>query len=114
MKRAIGCRSHVYAAHYAQWDAFPESANEVSTLRGFGDLPLTVISRDPNRKPSADDSVSPQHEQHWAKLQQNLLGLSNRATHITAEGSGHSIPVDRPDVIVDAIRRMVSQLRASG
>lgn len=113
MKRAIGCRSHVYATHYAQWDAFPESANEVRTLKGFGDLPLTVISRDPNHEQSAD-AVSPQHEAHWTELQQSLVGLSSVATHVTAEGSGHSIPVERPDVIIEAIRQMVSQFRASG
>ena len=111
MKRAIGCQSHVYATHYAQWEAFPESANEIKTLGGLADLPLTVISRDANRGSRTEDVVEAQREQHWAKLQQSLVGLSSRTTHVTAEGSGHSIPVERPDVIVDAIRQMVSQLR---
>ena len=113
MKRAIGCRSHVYATHYAQWEAFPESANEVKTLGSLGDLPLTVISRDPNRSSKTGDVAVPQREQHWSKLQQSLMGLSSRATHVTAEGSGHSIPVERPDVIVDAIRQLVFQLRSA-
>ncbi len=36
MKRAIGCRSQVYATHYAQWEAFPESADEVRRLGPIG------------------------------------------------------------------------------
>ena len=112
IKRAIGCQSHVYSTHYAQWEAFPESATEVRGLGTLGDLPFMVISRDPNRGSTTGDAVTLQREQHWSKLQQSLVGLSTRATHIAAEGSGHSIPVDRPDVVVDAIRQMVSQLRA--
>lgn len=112
MKRAIGCRTQVYATHYAQWEAFPEGAAEVRRLGSLGDIPVTIISRDPNRNSSPEGPVSPQHEQHWAKLQQNLVGLSSRTTQITATGSGHSVPVERPEVIVDAIRKLVSQLRA--
>ena len=111
MKRAIGCRSQVYATHYAQWKAFPESANEVRTLGGLGDIPLTVISRDANRGSTTDDAVVLKREQHWAKLQQSLAGLSSKAIHITADRSGHSIPMERPDVIVEAIHQMVFQIR---
>ena len=113
MKRAIGCRSHVYATHYAQWEAFPESAAEIRKLEPLGNLPLAVISRDPNRSSKTDDAVVSEREQHWAKLQQGLAGLSNKTIHITAGGSGHSIPVERPDVIVEAIHQMVSQIRAA-
>ncbi len=113
MKRAIGCQSHVYATHYAQWQAFPESANEVRNLGALGDLPLIVISRDPNRASGPDDEVSPKREQHWLGLQQRLLSLSKNATHIVAVGSGHSVPSQRPDVIVDAVRKMVSQIRGA-
>ena len=113
MKRAIGCQAHVYATHYAQWKAFPESAAEVRRLGSLGEVPLTVISRDPNRNSSTDDAFSLQREQHWSKLQQRLAELSSSANHLTAEGSGHSIPVERPDVIIAAIRQVVSQLRRS-
>ncbi len=113
-KRALGCQSHVYATHYAQWEAFPQSAAEVRNLGSLGDLPLVVISRDPNRSSTTDDIVSSRREQHWLKLQQQLVELSSNATHVVAEGSGHSVPARRPDVIVDSIRKMVAQVRRPG
>jgi len=30
---------------------------------------------------------------------------------IVAEGSGHAIPFDQPDLVIDAIREMVEQVR---
>lgn len=111
MKRAIGCQSHVYSTHYEQWEAFPASASEVRNLGSLGDLPLIVISRDPNRDSTSDDVVLADHEQHWLKLQQKLVGLSNNASHLVARGSGHSVPVARPDVIADAVHQLIERSR---
>lgn len=111
MKRTLGCQSHVYRTHYAQWEAFPESAAEVRNLGSLGDLPLVVISRDPNRTSTPDDELLAKREQHWSKLQQQLLKSSNRATQMIAQGSGHSIPVQRPDVVVEAVRQLCTQIR---
>jgi len=113
MKRAVSCQSHVYATHYAQWKAFPESANEIRRLGSLGNLPLVVISRDQNRPSAADDVVSSKREQHWSTLQRQLTGLSSNSTHVTATGSGHSIPSQRPDVIVDAVKNLVTERRSS-
>jgi hypothetical protein len=38
-------------------------------------------------------------------LQQQLPTLSPWATLIVAKGSGHDIQIDRPDTVIDAIRR---------
>jgi pimeloyl-ACP methyl ester carboxylesterase len=46
----------------------------------------------------------------WSNLQFDLVKKSSRTKHIIAENSGHMIPVDRPDVIIDAVRDMVNQL----
>jgi pimeloyl-ACP methyl ester carboxylesterase len=112
MKRAIGCQSHVYATHFAQWKAFPQSAAEVRNI-GLGSLPLAVISRDPHRRSNSDEVASMQHEHHWSVLQQKLAELSKQSTPIIAQGSGHSIPTERPDVIVEAIRGMVMRIRGA-
>jgi pimeloyl-ACP methyl ester carboxylesterase len=40
------------------------------------------------------------------RLQQQLATLSRQATFIVARGSGHDIQVDRPETVVDAVRRM--------
>lgn len=112
MKQAIGCQAHVYATHYAQWTAFPGAADEVRPLQNFGNLPLVVISRDPSRPSAQDDVVSSKRERHWSGLQKRLLELSTNSTQIIATGSGHSIPMQRPDVIVDAIQQLVEKIRS--
>jgi pimeloyl-ACP methyl ester carboxylesterase len=112
-KRAIGCRSQVYASHYAQWKAFPQSADEVRHLGSLGNLPLAVISRDPDRASRPEDIVSANREAHWSKLQEQLTELSSQANHVVAKGSGHSIPVQRPDVIVETLRELVAHARGA-
>jgi pimeloyl-ACP methyl ester carboxylesterase len=114
IKTAIFCRSHIYRTDYDQWAAFPEGAEEVRKLTSLGDLPLHVVSRDPDRRPGADDPAFSSREQHWFKLQQELLRLSTNATHSVATGSGHDVMKDRPDAVVEAIRKIVEKAGKSG
>lgn len=111
IRTAIFCRSHVYRTDYAQWAAFPEGAEEVSRLGSLGDVPLHVVSRDPDRRSSSDDPMFSSREQHWLKLQQELLQLSTNTTHTIATGSGHDVMNDRPDVVVEAIQQIVKKTR---
>ena len=111
IKTAIFCRSHVYRTDYAQWAAFPEGADEIRRLGSLGDLPLHVISRDPDRGPGSEDPAFSSGEQHWLKLQQELVQLSTNATHTVATRSGHDVMTDRPDVVVEAIRQTVEKAR---
>ncbi len=109
MKRAFACRSRVFRAHYEQWSVFPASAEEVRKLGPLGDLPLVVISRDPNRW--SDQSRANSREQRWQELQKKLAGLSSNSTFLVAAGSSHAVGRDRPDVVVEAIRRIVEAAR---
>ena len=43
----------------------------------------------------------------WLFSQSELAKLSTTGVQFIAEGSGHCIQCDRPDVVVDAIREMV-------
>jgi pimeloyl-ACP methyl ester carboxylesterase len=81
----------------------------VRKLGSLGSLPLHVVSRDPDRRPKSDDPNFSSREQHWLKLQQELLQLSTNATHTIATDSGHDVMTDRPDVVVEAIRKTVEK-----
>ena len=71
-----------------------------------------MISRDPDRAPeSPQDPIFYKREQHWKKLQLSLTELSTNAKQIIAKGSGHSIPTERPDSIVDAVHTLVQNLQ---
>jgi pimeloyl-ACP methyl ester carboxylesterase len=112
-QRAADCNFHTAREGDAELRAFPISANQARAAGTLGDLPLAVLSHDPD-KPSADlppDLAKPINEA-WEKMQEELARLSTRGTQIIAKGSSHYIQNDRPEVVVEAIRNVVNQARA--
>jgi len=101
LRAAVNCKARVFRTHYEQWSAFPDAAAEMRTVTTRR-IPLVVISRDSALGRNAAG------EQRWAQLQKRLLEFSSNSTQVIAEGSGHNIPGRRPDVIVDAVRRLVT------
>src|SRR6202007_2413383 len=95
LKAAVNCKARVFATHCDQWSALSRGAAEIRQLPNSGELTLVVIARDPNRK---NKKTSPAAEQRWMELQKDLLRLSSNSTLIVAEGSGHGVPVQRPDI----------------
>lgn len=50
---------------------------------------------------------------NYKKLQSELLSLSSRSKQLIADGSFHSVEIDQPDVVVNAIRQAVDMVRQS-
>lgn len=67
-------------------------------------IPVTVISAPPEKGDLANG------EAHL-ELQADLARRSASSVHIFAEGSGHFIQRDRPDVVIKAIRELVDRVR---
>jgi pimeloyl-ACP methyl ester carboxylesterase len=113
MQRAAECNYHSAHEGVAELKGFAESAAETSSSGSLGDMPLAVLSHDPD-KPSADlpaDLAKPTNEA-WEKMQEELAHLSTRGTQAIAKHSSHYIQIDRPDVVVDAVHNIVEQARA--
>ncbi|MES1257471.1 MAG: alpha/beta hydrolase [Acidobacteriota bacterium] len=72
----------------------PHSVTQLDESRGLGDLPVIVLSA---AKPI------PEHLRD--------ARLSTRGEHILAPDSGHWIQLDAPELVVDAIGRVVAQVR---
>jgi pimeloyl-ACP methyl ester carboxylesterase len=49
----------------------------------------------------------------WSELQRDLATRSPQSQHIIASGSGHLIQRDAPQVVIDAVRRVLSLHRAA-
>ncbi len=112
--RTAECNFHSERESVAELKAFPESAAETAATGTLGDLPLAVLSHDPD-KPSADlpaDLAKPTNEA-WEKMQEELAYLSTRGTQAVAKGSANYIQIDRPDVVIEAVRSVVEQARAA-
>ena len=85
-------------------EMMPECVAEADALskehsHPLGDKPLVDVSTDEDRNPD------------YVKLQTALLSLSQNSKEIIAEKSGHFVIIDRPDVVIDAIRRVVQSVR---
>jgi pimeloyl-ACP methyl ester carboxylesterase len=84
--------------------------------KSFGDMPLTVIRAG---KPMIEKPIPGVISQElmdkinkvWLEIQTDLLKKSSQSTELIAENSGHLIPYDQPEIVVDAVREMCEELR---
>ena len=93
-------KPHFFEALGSQIESVCVSAAKVleATAGGYGDLPLITIS-------STDPGA------YRLRQQDAMAGLSTRGRHIIASHSGHWIPLDQPQVVIDAIKEVVAAAR---
>ena len=92
-------RAAGYKAAASEASSIQQSADEVRASRRPLPHPVVVITGGRN----ADDT--------WRGLQRDQVKLSPRGCQIVAEDSGHVVPLDQPQVIVEAIRALVVAAR---
>ena len=110
--RAVDCNFHSVRENVAELKAVSESAAQTAATGSLGDMPLVVLSHDPDT-PQLDlpeDLVKPANDA-WQQMQEELTRLSTRGRQIIAKNSGHYIQLDRPDLVVEAVRSVVGQAR---
>ena len=87
----------------SMWDGSATQARKAGT---FGDIPLVVVSEDPDKNVKEYLST-------FEQGQRDLMHLSSNSHRLVAIGSGHQIQRERPDVVVEAIRWTISANRNS-
>lgn len=103
-------RERAFHAARAEISALDESSMQLQKNSVLPIVPLVVISRG---KPEWYGDVSQQQrEKMWIDLQQDLTRLSPISTHMFAHQSGHAIPHEQPEIIIEAIEHVVSQVHA--
>lgn len=75
------------------------SVAEIAETAGVGDIPLTVITAG-----SQPPAVRAEHAR--------MAAQSRRGRHVDAEHAGHWILLDEPEVVIEAIRRVVELTRS--
>lgn len=112
--RAAGCNSHSAVAGVAELKSFPESAAQTAATGSLGNMPLVVLSHDPQRRAgSFPAGMAKPANEAWEKMQEELMHLSTHGTQVIATGSSHDIHLDRPDVVIEGVRTVVEQVRAA-
>jgi pimeloyl-ACP methyl ester carboxylesterase len=85
-----------------EYAAFEASSAQVRAARHpLGYLPLVVLTRG---IPAAD----PQGERDWQALQRDLASLSSDSVHIIATHSRHNIQLEQPDLVIAAIKQVLT------
>ena len=94
----------------------PDCYAQAERAGGFGDKPLVVLTR--GRVPSVPATASDEERQFAAyekvwmhEIQPKLARLSTRGRQVIVAGSGHMIPDEAPDAVVEAVRQVVSEAR---
>ncbi|HUO65986.1 MAG TPA: hypothetical protein VMV37_00530, partial [Gammaproteobacteria bacterium] len=83
-------------------DKYDPKLRESGALGGLGDLPLVVITHgQPFPGPMAT------LEKYWGAGQERLAALSTDGELVVACNSNHMIQLDEPQVVIDAIRRVL-------
>ena len=87
---------------------FVASGEQLRAIRSLGDLPVVVLASGVflHEAPTRPEAGPRLHE-IWQDLQRDLANLSFNSDDIVVEDSGHFIQRDRPEVVVDAIRRVL-------
>jgi pimeloyl-ACP methyl ester carboxylesterase len=111
MAMRLGRRHH--RASVREMAAFAGLAAEVGRVAGdapgsLGQLPLVVITRDPN----TDLPWPPEAEATWQQMQAELPLLSERSIHLHAASGDHFVHRADPDLVVRAIADLVDQVRS--
>lgn len=95
----------------AEADGIPESCAEMRSGRGLGDLPLVVLTAgkfQPSSLPPRGDFWN----NLWVhELQPQLARLSTRGRQVVVD-SGHMIPFEKPEAIVQAVTEVVAMAGA--
>lgn len=112
VQRAAECNFHTAREIVAELRAVEESSAQTAATPSLGNMPLVVLSHDPE-KPSSEfppDLAKPINES-WEKMQEEMAHLSTRGTQTIVKNSAHYIQIDQPEVVIDAVHSVVEQVR---
>ncbi|WHZ20603.1 MAG: hypothetical protein OJF55_002752 [Rhodanobacteraceae bacterium] len=102
-------------AAWSEWaNVFTISSDEVrAAKRSYGDMPLVVLSRAPfPRQPHETQAMRDAKNYLWVELHDDIAALSTRGVNEIVPGAGHYVQLDKPDVVIAAIRQVVETVQA--
>ena len=98
-------------ARFAEGVDFRASLAQVKAAPAFPNVPLVVLART-IFPPGPPGFPNEELNRRWDEMQAAQAGLSSSSQLIFVEGAGHFIHLERPEVVIEAILRVVEQARA--
>jgi pimeloyl-ACP methyl ester carboxylesterase len=94
-------KQFVYEGNY---DEFMESLEQLKESRQKLNVPLIVLSA------GKKDHYSKESQKLWNEMQREILEISSDGEIIIAENSAHYIQNDEPEVVVNAIKKLIDNI----
>jgi pimeloyl-ACP methyl ester carboxylesterase len=119
VRTAAAYASTSLRAMLAEADAFDLTMAEAGSGRPLGDRPLFVLT---STAPASSEereamNLSPERDRQrieiWTKMQDEEATWSSRSQHRLVPDASHYIQLDRPDVVIAAVRSVVDSVRAT-
>jgi pimeloyl-ACP methyl ester carboxylesterase len=113
--RALKVSGHDFETGAAELENI--ATGQTPPVTTLGNIPLIVLShshRDPETVPPSaaiTPAVLQDYDQTSDQLQRELTALSTHGKRIVAEGSGHYIQLDRPDLVIRVIEELLTVAR---
>ncbi|MFP8879525.1 MAG: hypothetical protein VCE43_08785, partial [Myxococcota bacterium] len=91
--------------------SFQSGLEDSSSPRSLGDLPLIVLSRGETPRAVLElgltEEMARAQRTVWDELQDELTALSTDGERRIASRSGHTIQLQQPEIVIDAIVDMM-------
>jgi pimeloyl-ACP methyl ester carboxylesterase len=108
---AMMCRPAYVGGDDSEFMYFETTCKEAARLTGFGNVPLLIISQDPDRRREGMTANAIAQLPVWAQEQEKSKSLSPLSWRVIARGSGHMVQHERLDVVVAEITLLIRYLR---
>jgi hypothetical protein len=88
----------------------------MNALNWRGEIPLVVLTQGLPYRPEdySNPSLASKYYQLHMEMQGDLVRRSPRGRQVVAEKSGHFIHQDQPELVVNAIRQVIEEIKAKG
>lgn len=101
----------------------PDERFDHCSLRGLmnalnwrGDIPLVVLTQGLPYRPEdySNPALAPKYYQLHLEMQSDLVARSRRGRQVMAGKSGHFIHQDQPELVINAIRQVIEEVKSKG
>lgn len=102
----------------SELDGFDATMDDARAVRSLGDRPvialtaLKPLSPEELKSMNMKASDGARFKAEWKQLGAEQAALSTRGRQQTVPDSGHYIQIDRPDLVIAAVREVVGEVRA--
>jgi pimeloyl-ACP methyl ester carboxylesterase len=108
---AMMCRAVYVGGEDSEFMYFETTCKQAARLANFGNVPLLIISQDPDRRAEGMTARAIAELPVWPREQEALKALSPLSWRVIARGSGHNVHHERLDVVVAEMARLIDYLR---